>query len=183
MGGPVTSVPEPNLGPVPVIDPSLRPPAPLDEDPTSPAPEVPEPEEDEGEQVTELTDDERHLFSQLVTVGQRSKTISVMGHEVTINNLRVSDDLRIGLYCKPYEGSKMEQRAFQVAVCAAGIREIDGAPLYQSLTPQTEDESFDKKVAILKDFYPVVITEIYREVMALDQEFVELAMKLGKLKG
>lgn len=177
------TVPEPNFGPVPPIDPDLRPPEQFIVDDPFPDDEVPEPEP-EQEQVTELSDQERLLFGQLLTVGQRSKTINVLGHTVTIQSLRVSDDLRIGLYCKAYEDTKAYQRAYQVAVCAAGIRAINGIPLYQSLTgAEGDDEVFDHKVEVLKDYYPVVITEIYRAVMDLDQEFVELAIKLGKLKG
>jgi len=179
-------VTEPDLGPVPVVDPDLRTPElfvpaqPYDAEEAGSA----EPEQPEAAAVTELTDEERLLFSQLLTVGQRSKTIDVAGHTVMIQSLRVSDDLRIGLYCKPYEGSKMEHRAFQLGACAAGIRAIDDRPLHQPLTPtEGEDQAFQAKVKTLEHYYPVVITEIYREIMALDQEFVELAMKLGKLKG
>lgn len=68
-------------------------------------------------------------------------------------------------------------------MCAAGIRTINGQPLYQSLTPATDDEVFDAKVEKLKDYYPIVITKIYRAIMDLDQEFAELAVKLGKIKG
>jgi len=135
-------------------------------------------------EITELTDEERALFRQLMTVGRRTKTIDVMGHQVSIASLRVSDELRIGLYCKPYEGIKMEPRAYQLAVCAAGIQSVDGQPLYQPLTgAESEDELFTKRVEILENYYPIVITEIYRAIMDLDVEFAELAEKLGKLKG
>lgn len=174
----MTALPEPDFGPVPGPDPDIRPPEQfvVEDEPAPPPP----PQEEE---IVELTDEERAAFATLMTVGQRSKTIDVMGHQVTVQSLRVSDDLRIGLYCRPFEGTKMEQRAFQIGVCAAGIRTINGQPLYQSLTPATDDEVFDAKVEKLKDYYPIVITKIYRAIMDLDQEFVELAVKLGKIKG
>lgn len=157
-------------------DPDLAPPD-FDDEPV-------EQEQPAEEVVTELTPEERLLFSQLITVGQRTKTIDVMGHTVVVQSLRVSDDLRIGLYCRPYEGSKMEHRAYQLAACAAGIRSIDGMPLYQSMTTtEGDDEVFAHNVKLLGDYYPIVITEIYREVLSLDQEFAELAIKLGKFKG
>ncbi len=184
----MTVIPEPNLGPPPVQDYGLRPPdfTPVQEwaeEEGAPVEAPPAPQEDEVVE-TVLTDDERLLFSQLLTVGQRSKTIDVLGHSVVIQSLRVSDELRIGLMCKPYTESRMEQRAFQLGVCAAGIRTIDGVPLYQSLTSaDTDDAIFDRKVKALENYYPVVLTKIYRAVMDLDQEFVELAVKLGKLEG
>ena len=174
-----TTIPEPDLGPLPPTDTPLKPPEMLPEDPFDDAPE----EETAVEEVTELSDEERLLFSQLMTVGQRSKVIDVMGFSVRIQNLCVDDDLRIGMMTRQYEGSQMSHRAYQLGVCAAGIRTINNAPLISTLAPMTPDEDFDAKVEVLKKYYPVVLTQIYNAVMALDQEFAELAVKLGKLDG
>ena len=137
------------------------------------------------EQVTELTDEERLWFSTLLNCGRRHKTITVMGdHQVAIQTLNSDDDLRIGLYTKEFKDSDAYPRAYQIAVCASGIRTINNRPLYQ---PITEDEDADavfmEKVNRIKKYYPVVITEIYRAIMELDTEFADLARKLGKLKG
>lgn len=138
----------------------------------------------EGEVVTELSEEERGWFETLLTVGRRSRTISVMGHEVVIQNLNTDDDLRIGLFCKEFQGAPpADSRAYQLATCAAGIKSVDNMPLYQPLGQADEQEMFDQKLARLRQYYPVVITQIYREILALDGEFMELAQKLGKLKG
>jgi len=145
-------------------------------------PEPPPPAEEE--EVTELTDEERNTFKQLLTVGRRTKTFDLFGHTVTVQSLRVSDDLRIGMYCRDHAGSTMAFRATQLATCAAGLQAIDGAPLYQPLTAtESEDEIFNKKVEILKDYYPVTIEKIYRAIIELDIEFGQLLEKLGKLEG
>ena len=64
------------------------------------------------------------------------------------------------------------------------LRTVDGRMLY---TPLSQDESpesiFAAKVAKLLKWYPVSITEIYREILNLDAEFGALAQALGKLKG
>lgn len=138
----------------------------------------------EGEEITALDDEERMWFETLLTVGRRSKTITVMGHEVVIQNLNTDDDLRIGLFCKDFQGAPpADSRAYQVATCAAGIRSIDGLPLYQPLGENSDQEAFDQRLNRLRQYYPVVITQIYREILSLDGEFMELAQKLGKLKG
>jgi hypothetical protein len=137
-----------------------------------------------GEVITELTDEERGWFETLLTVGRRSRTVTVMGHEVVIQNLNTDDDLRIGLFCKEFQGAPpADARAYQLATCAAGIRTVDGLPVYQPLGETSDQEMFDQKVARLRKYYPVVITQIYREILSLDGEFMELAQKLGKLKG
>ena len=178
-------VAEPDFGDPPDLsDPDIIPPEVVDEVAFIESERVEEViEEAKEEEVTELTDEERVLFQSLMTVGRRSKSIDVMGHPVVIQSLRVADDLRIGLWCKKYEETRGFQRAYQLGVCAAGIRTIDGKPLYESLTPSAEDEIFEAKVEKLENYYPIVINQIYNAIIGLDSEFAELAMKLGKLKG
>lgn len=138
-----------------------------------------------AEVVTELTDEERVWFTTLLTCGRRHKIITVMGdHKVAIQTLNSDDDLRIGLYTKDFKDSDAYPRAYQIAVCAAGIRTIDNRPLYQPISEEEDDGAvFAEKVSRMSKFYPVVITEIYRAIMDLDNEFAELARKLGKLSG
>lgn len=191
----------PDFGPPPNLsDPIIIPPEipPL----TLPSPEgvVPEDVSDEqtrrvvGEIITEevegddpvvtLTDEERSLFRSLMTVGKRAKTISVMDHSVLVETLNIDDELKIGLACRDYEGTKAFARAYQLAVCAAAIKEVDGIPLYQPLSDEdASKESFDKKLEKLKKYYPVVLYKIYRGVLELEQEFAELVEKLGKQQG
>jgi hypothetical protein len=140
--------------------------------------------EEETEKVTDLTLDERAQFVTLMTCGRRTKTIDVLGHKVTIESLNNDDDLRIGLYTKDYRDSDAYARAVHIGTCAAGIRSIDDQPLYQSLSQDESSESiFRAKAEKLLKFYPIAVTEIYREILKLDVEFAELATKLGKLKG
>lgn len=134
--------------------------------------------------VVQLTDEERALFRSLMTVGKRSKTISVMDHSVLIETLNIDDELQVGLACKEYENTKAFARAYQLAVCAASIKEVDGIALYQALSEDvTPAEVFVKKLEKLKKYYPVVLYKIYRGVLDLEQEFAELVEKLGKQKG
>ena len=165
----------------PTIDPDLAPP-----EPRRVVGELIDTEVVEEEpQVTELTDQERADFASLLTCGRRSKKISVMGHTVRIQTLKTGDEMRVGLFTKKYLESQLGfQRAYQVAVCAAGIREVQGKPLFRDLRDITdEDEIFDKNVEAVMEFYPIVITQIYQAIMDLEREFAQLAIKLGKLSG
>lgn len=166
----------------PAADPDLAPPAEVRRRVADEA-EVPPPQE--MPPVTELTDAERRDFAALMTCGRRSKTITVMGHPVVIQTLTVADEMRIGLFTKSYTDTQLGfQRAYQVAVCAAGIREVQGAPLFVSLTEVTsEDEIFTKSVEAVGKFYPIVVSQVYQAIMDLEREFAELAIKLGKLSG
>lgn len=137
-------------------------------------------EEEEGEG---LTDEESIMFSSLLTCGRRSKTITLFDHVVTVETLNGDDDLRIGLYAKEYAGSLGEQRAYQIGVVAAGLRTIDGKPFAQTLYEDAQGSLFEEKVKKVCTMRPVVIGPIYRAVMDAEQEFVELATRLGKFPG
>jgi hypothetical protein len=164
------------------IDPDIAPPEPrriVGELVDTDQPEAHEPK------VTELTDSERQDFASLLTCGRRSKKIAVMGHSVVIQTLKTGDEMRVGLFTKKYLESQLGfQRAYHVAVCAAGIREVQGKPLFSGLREVTdEDEIFDKNVEAVMEFYPIVVTQVYQAIMDLEREFAELALKLGKLPG
>ena len=187
--------PPPNLSD-PIIVPPQVPPAAFNPEPEQYVPEEIEEEErrvvgeliteevEQSEPVLELTDEERHMFRTLMTVGKRSKVISVMDHSVLIETLNIDDELRVGLSCKDYDGTKAFARAYQLAVCAAAIREVDGVPLYQPLSENADSsEVFAKKLEKLKSYYPAVIYKMYRGVLDLEQEFAELVEKLGKQQG
>jgi hypothetical protein len=171
----------------PAVDPDIVPPSPpsAERRVVGELIESDESEPDAPPPVTELTDQERRDFASLITCGRRSKTITVMGHPVVIQTLNTADEMRIGLFTKPYLDSQLGfQRAYQVAVCAAGIREVQGKPLFSSLRETTsEDEIFDRSVTAVQEFYPIVITQVYQAIMDLEREFAELAIKLGKLSG
>lgn len=139
------------------------------------------PDEDKVPEVTTLTDEERRDLTTLMTVGRRVKTLTVMNHRIKVQTLKSADEMRIGLYTKPYLGSQGFARAYQVAVCAAGIMEVDGSPLYSSLRQEKDpDALFAKCIEQVEQFYPMVVSQIYDEISGLEKEFAELAEKLGK---
>lgn len=182
----------PGMGPVPVTS---APPPPDGYEGFKGAAETPGPYVEEetsrlvsdtqGDDITALSTEDRQVFDSLLTCGKRSKTIEVMGHKVTIESLNVDDDLRIGMYTKEFRDSDAFPRAIQVATCAAGVRAINNRPLVAGSLFQDESTQsiFQAKLDKLQSAYPIVITEIYREILNLDAEFADLAIKLGKLKG
>lgn len=132
----------------------------------------------------ELSPEEQVTFASLLTCGRRSKVVTILDHTVVVQTLCGDDDLRIGLYAKPYAGSLGEQRAYQIAVAAAGIRTVDGKPLASSVYENADNDAlFDEKVAKVSAMYPTVIAAVYRAVMEAEKEFVELCTRLGKLDG
>lgn len=138
-------------------------------------------EEVEGE---ELSPEEELMFASLLTCGRRTRSVKILDHTVVVQTLNGDDDLRIGLYVKPFVGSLGEQRAYQIAVAAAGIRSYDGKNFVTTLYAEADQDAlFQEKVDKVSKMYPHVIVRIYRAVMDAEKEFVELVTRLGKLDG
>lgn len=124
---------------------------------------------------------EREAFATLLTCGKTSKVVDVMGHAVGVESLNVDDDLLIGLFTKDYLGTEAYARAIQLATCAAGVRTVDGAPLYQPLAPtEPKETAFRARLQILRQYHSSVIMGIYPNILNLDVEFGALLEKLGK---
>lgn len=143
--------------------------------------EVENHEPDEVETTT-LSDEERGAFQSLLTIGQTTKKVDVLGHPVVLKSMTVSDELMVGMESKAYKGSEAFARAYQSAVVAASVVSIDGKQLYVPLSPEESDsEVFRKRVEKVHSLYPIVVSEIYRQYMEVEKEFAQLAKKLGKL--
>lgn len=135
--------------------------------------------------LTTLTEEERTCLRTLLTCGRRERDINVLDHQVRIQTLKGGDELRIGLYTKPYQGTQFFARAYQIGVCAAGIKYVDSKPLVPTPLSDTPDPTsvFNDKVKVIEEHYPLVITTAYNEIQNLEIEFADLMKKLGKLPG
>lgn len=175
------------------LDPDLEPPKPRREAAegveSSPEPDrilVGEAPEDEVEpdepEHTDLTEEERESFGNLLTVGRRTKTVTVFDHKVVLVSLNVDDEIMIGQATRPYKDSLTHTRAWQSATVAAAIRSVDGEAWGQSLYADAEPEVlFESKWEKVRRMYPLVVQVLYKEVTDMEVEFAELAHKLGKL--
>lgn len=177
------------------IDPDIEPPRqrkdPAEGVESPPEPEKPDrilvddPEGDEAPEEPEhttLTAEERESFSDLLTVGRRTKTVSLFDHKVVLASLNVDDEIMIGQATKEYSNSQTFPRAWQSATVAASIRSMDGEAWGQSLYADAEASVlFEEKWAKVRRMYPLVVQALYNEVIQMEAEFAELARKLGKV--
>lgn len=160
------------------------------EDPQKPNPvmeeespeQEPEVESAQEEETTTLSDEERLQFKTLLTIGQTTKEVDVLGHPVVMRTMTVSDELMVGLETEKYRNTEAFARAYQSAVVAASVVSLDGKPVYTPLSSEESDsEIFAKKLKKIHSLYPIVVSEIYRHYMEVEKEFAQLAQKLGKL--
>lgn len=136
----------------------------------------------EEQETTTLDKEERDTFQSLLTIGQTTKKVDVLGHPVVLKTMTVTDELMVGLESKIYKGSEAFPRAYQSAVVAASVVTVDGRQLYIPISPEeSESEVFQKKLEKVHSLYPLVVSEIYRNYLEVEKEFAQLAKKLGKL--
>lgn len=175
----------------PTIDPDIIPPEPRTgkvkkEDRRVVSALVEEPEEDEPEEEVVLTPEERKNFERAITIGRRIETVTVADCKLTIQTLKGGDEMRIGLYTKPYLDTQGFARAFQIGTCAASILEIKGPygddqPLWESLTEVKDpDVIFRKNCQALEEFRPIMLSKIYEAIRELERKDSQLGIKLGK---
>ena len=137
---------------------------------------------DQKDSETTLSDEERESFRNLMTVGRRTKTVTVFDHKVVLASLNVGDEMMIGQATKDYVGSQTFPRVWQSATVAAAIRSVDGEAWGQSIYADAEPEVlFEEKWEKVRRFYPIIVQHLYNEVIQMESEFAELARKLGKL--
>jgi len=132
----------------------------------------------------ELSPEEEDLFEELLTVGKLEKTVKFAGHRIHLSTLTVDLELQIGLLTKPYLNSDAYPRAFKAAVVAGSVRELDGQPLYQALSPHEDSEFImRKRFEVVIEYYPIFIDMVYSKVKELEQQLIPLVEKLGKTFG
>lgn len=131
----------------------------------------------------EFTPEEEESFSNLLFIGRKSKTIGIAGHRILIETLTTDVELQLGLITKDFQGSDGYSRAYKAAIVAASVKEIDGRPLYQPLSPdESEDVGYvvRKKFEKIKEYYPVLLEMIYTQIVEMEKELFPLVEKLKK---
>jgi hypothetical protein len=129
----------------------------------------------------ELTPEEQQNFENLITFGKKTSMDTVFGHSVYISTLTVEEELQVGLLVKPYMNTDAYWRAYKTAVVAASVKEIDGQPVYQPMSPQEDSnhimrQKWDK----IKTYYPVIVDSMYNCVTKLEEELGPLIEKISK---
>lgn len=147
---------------------------------------VDDPEEDvleeEPDPYTTLSAEERESLRDLMTVGRRTKTVTVFDHKVSLVSLNVDDEIMIGQATKEHIGSQTFSRVWQSATVAAAIRSVDGEAWGQSLYADADSSVlFEEKWTKVRRMYPLIVQILWKEVQDMEVEFAELARKLGKV--
>lgn len=127
-----------------------------------------------------LTQKETTEFVEAINIGASKKSLTIMGHEVTISTLTIFDELQVGAVSKPWEGSSAFPKAYKAAVVAASLQTVDYTPFFQPIQKSDEDNKVQIKFDKLKSYYGPFVDAVYREIVQMEAELKPLLEKLGK---
>lgn len=156
----------------------------LDEVPDEPV--EAEPEDDaEDRPLKEFPEEHREAFQGLIYLGRLEDTFDWAGHNFTVRTLTSLEHIISGMLIKPYLGTRVESRAWQASIVAAGIVQVDGEPLYAPLGAREEpSEVLRKKFQyVIENWHPTTVDALHRRIAALEIEAREVLAAMGKASG
>lgn len=147
-------------------------------------PSEPEPELPAEEDVPEFDSRHREPFKGLLYVGALIKEFPIFGHQFKIGTPTQTERLQIGQVIQPWQGTVTGEIAYQTALVAAYLIEVDGQKLPEPvLTNPKETALHDRFRWCSENLRRVVIDEIFSRCLELDSQVDEVLAAMGKASG
>lgn len=130
--------------------------------------------------------DQRHAqdFEGLLYLGRLTDTFTWLGHTFLIRTLVSGEVLEIGLLHKPYVGSLSDVKAYQAAVVAACVLEVDGKPMPVPLTNEASDTALANRFQyVLRSWFTPTLNVIYERYLLLEDRVERVIAAMGKASG
>lgn len=174
-----------------LVDAALAAPAPLLGAPppgaqTGPVPQ-PEPQErqkPDGLQPKDFDPKWRDPFYGLVYLGRLTDEFVVWGHRFKIATPSHLERMEIGLIHAPYANTITTEVAFETALVAAYLQQIDGQDLPRPLSPDPKDTSLADRFRWVGDnLNRQVINAVYNRCLVLDEKVDGVLEAMGEASG
>jgi hypothetical protein len=144
------------------------------------APEPVVPEED----VPEFDPKFKQPFTGLLYVGALTKTFELYGHSFTIASPTQTERLQMGQVIEPFQGTVTGEIAYQSALVAAYLVDIDGKKLPQAIMIDPKETALhDRFKWVNENLRRPVIDKIFEECLVLDSKVDEVLEAMGKASG
>ena len=114
----------------------------------------------------------------LMFLGALQEEVEYGGHTFLIRTLREGEHLRIGQLTKDYKGTNVEFQARRLYTMAAAIDMVDGVPIVQQY--KSDYDAIYEKAQVIRQWYPVVIADLYARYIDLENAAVTVAESLKK---
>lgn len=151
------------------------------------APETEQTEEDAApveEDIPEFDPRHREPFRGLLYVGALTEDFELFGHRFRIGTPTQTERLQIGQVIQPWQGTVTGEIAYQTALVAAYLIEVDGQKLPEPvLTNPKETALHDRFRWVSENLRRVVIDEIFDRCLKLDSQVDDVLAAMGKASG
>lgn len=145
-------------------------------------------ESDQGEQdeepLPEFDPRVRQDFEGLLYLGKLTAQFEWMGHTFVIRTLTVGEVLEIGLIHREYVGTMADVKAYQAALSAACVVQIDRKFMPFPLTNEADDTPVRNRFEyVLNHWFPPTLDAIYENYLLLEARVDKVMEAMGKAYG
>lgn len=139
---------------------------------------------DDEEPLPEFDPKVREDFEGLLYLGKLTAQFEWMGHKFTIRTLTVGEALEIGLLHREYVGTIADIKAYQAAVTAACVVQIDKRSMPFPITNEDEDTPLRNRFQYVIDhWFPPTLDAIYENFLLLEARVDKVMEAMGKAHG
>jgi hypothetical protein len=125
----------------------------------------------------------RQDFDGLLYLGALERQFAWLGHTFVIRTLNSAELVEIGLLVKEYSGSDSYLRAYQGAVTAACVRQVDGKPIPVIPISDSDTALRERFNWIMRHWFPPTLDQVYQEYILLETRAREVIEAMGKASG
>lgn len=141
-------------------------------------------ETDEPEPLPEFDPRYKQDFEGLLYLGRLTDTFTWLGHTFTIRTLTSGEVMEVGLLHKPYVGTLADVKAYQAAVVAACVLEVDHKPMPVPVTNDPSDTALVGKFQyVMQSWFPPTLDVVYDRYMLLEERVERVIEAMGKASG
>jgi hypothetical protein len=136
------------------------------------------------EDIPEFDPAYRQPFKGLLYVGALTKSFELFGHHFTIATPTQTERLQIGQVIEPFQNTLTAEIAYQTALVAAYLVDIDGTKLPEPVVTNPKETALhDRFRWASENLRRPVLDRIFDECLKLDRLVDEVLAAMGKASG
>jgi hypothetical protein len=150
--------------------------APAGEEPSADAAAIPGP--------PEFDEKHRMRFRGMLYIGALTDHFDLFGHSFIMATPSETDRLQIGLVMQPYQSTMTAEIAYQNALVAAYLIEVDGRKLPQPITTDPKDTALLHRFQwVTTNLKRPVVNKLFERCLELDKQVEDVLAAMGKASG
>ena len=138
----------------------------------------------EEEPLPEFDRRVRQDFEGLLYLGYLEDEFEWVGHRFKIRTLYTGEILQVGLLHRRYVGTLADVKAYQAAITAACVMQVDGKSMPTPLTNDPADTGLGNRFDyVLRSWFPPTLDVVYERYLLLEKRVRRVLDAMGKASG